>query len=184
MANTTTHVIRGTLHWAKVLGEPRMNTYTEEREWSVDVTPNKDGLAEIERLGLKDKLREPKENDSRKEEFISFRQREYRTDKEGNKVKNKPVRIVDIEGNEWPERTLLGNGTVADVKFNLRDNGKGRPKGIYIQAIRVLDLVPYEVQEFAPISSDDEFFSERNGEKPDTKGEVPEADDLDDDVPF
>lgn len=183
MANTTTHVIRGKLHWAKVLGEPRMNTYTEEREWSVDVTPNKDGLAEIGRLGLKDKLREPKENDSRTEDFISFRQREFRTDKSGEKVKNKPIRIVDIEGNEWPQSTLLGNGTVADVKFNLRDNGKGRPKGIYIQAIRVLDLVPYEVQEFAPISSDDEFFSERN-DKPDTKGESPEADDLDDDVPF
>jgi len=189
MANgSTTHVIRGELHWAKVLGRPRLNTYTEENEWSVDVTPNSDGVSELKRLGISDKMKSPKDGDKRKEKFISFRQREFRTDaKSGERIKNEPVKITDVRGESWPENKLLGNGTIADVKFSVKDNGKGRPKGVYIKAIRVLKLVPYEVQEFAPLSSDDEFFAGSDAseveeaEKPTTKRFDP---DLDDDVPF
>ena len=42
--------MRGTLHWAKVLGEPRMNDFAGQRQWSVDVTPDAKGLAEMKRL--------------------------------------------------------------------------------------------------------------------------------------
>lgn len=188
--NTTTHVIRGTLHWAKVLGAPRMNTYSEELEWSVDLTPNAAGRKELQRLGISDKLKQPKDNDSRKESFLSFRQKAFRTDPvTGDKIANDPITVKDITGEEWSQKKLLGNGTVADVKFRLKDYGKGKKKGVYIQAIRVLSHEPYETEEFAPLSEDDEFFAGgRDDEPQELDGEVQDApvsdDDMDDDVPF
>lgn len=192
-SNTTTHVIRGKLSWAKVIGEPRLNTFTDEREWSVDVTPDAAGLKELDRIGITDKLKTPKKGDPRKEDFISFRQKEFREDrKTGKKVENRPITIKDAAGNDWTGG-LLGNGTVADVKFTVSKKVAGRPRGVYIQAIRVLQHVPFEVQEFAPLSEDDEFFasSAKGGnaaeaadtgrsDEPDTDSD---ADDLDD-VPF
>ena len=117
----------------------------------------------IKKAGITDKLRDPKDNDSRKETFLSFRQKELRKDKSGNMVANQPIKVVDAGGNKWDETKMIGNGTIADVKFTVKDNGKGRPKGVYIQAIRVLQHVPYEVQEFAPLSSDDEYFAGSEG---------------------
>lgn len=187
MANKTTHVIRGELHWAKVIGQPRLNTFTEEREWSVDVTPNDEGRKELKRIGIADRLKEPKENDTRKETFISFRQKEFRTNaKTGEKTPNRPIKVVDAQGKDWPQDMLIGNGSVADVKFTVHDNGRGRPKGVYIQAIRVLDHVPFESQEFAPLSSDDEYFASSSTveDKPSSKSPSDNLDDLDDDIPF
>lgn len=187
MANgMTTHVIRGTLSWAKVLGEPRMNTFTNEREWSVDVTPDKAGLAEIKRIGISKKLKEPKENDARKENYLPLRQREYRTDrKSGEKTPNQHITILDAQGQPWPANKMIGNGTVADVKFTVKDNGTAYPKGVYIKAIRVLDLVEYAIQEFAPLSEDDKFFAGEDTPtaSPETASAADEPD-LDDDVPF
>jgi hypothetical protein len=58
--------------------------------------------------------------------------------------------------------------------------------GVYLQAIRILNLVPYASNDFEPLSSDDEFFAEASAD-----GRLPEGmepyvgdDDLDDDVPF
>lgn len=179
--STTTHVLRGTLYWAKVLGKPRKNTYTDENEWSVDVTPDAKGLEEIKRLGISDKL---KNKDDDRKDFISFRQRESRVDaKTGERLMNRPIRILDVQGNDWPQDKLIGNGSVADVKFTVKDNGRGKRKGAYIVAIRVLDLVPYQSQEFAPLDSDDEYFAKGAENTPVTASDSFE-DDLDDDVPF
>lgn len=181
---TTTHVIRGRLDWAKVLGAPILNTYSEEKEWSVDVTPDDKSKAEAKRLGMK--LRTPKGNDKRKEDFLSFRQREFRNDpKTGEKVKNDPIHVVDVKGEPWDPSAKIGNGSVADVKFTKRDYGVGKPKGFYIKAIRVLEHVSYETQEFAPLSADDEFFAspEDNLAAPDSSDDAA-VDDLDDDIPF
>lgn len=185
-SKATTHVIRGTLNWAKVIGEPRMNTFTDEREWSVDVTPDENGLAEIKRLGVADKLKEPKANDTRREKYLSFRQKEFRTDRDGNRVKNDPIKIVDAQGNPWPENKLIGNLSVGDVKFRLPPKVAGRPRGLYIQAIRVLEHVPFEIEEFAPLGDDDEYFG--SGRKADEgRAQEPDSasgDELEDDVPF
>jgi hypothetical protein len=192
-SNTTTHVIRGKLSWAKVIGEPRLNTFTDEREWSVDVTPDTNGLVELERIGITDKLKKPKKGDPRKDEFISFRQKEFREDrKTGKKVENRPITIKDAQGNDW-NGGLLGNDTIADVKFTVSKKVPGRPRGVYIQAIRVLNHVPFEVQEFAPLSEDDEFFaSSAKSNKPEAEDDEEQEEviidngdeDLDDDVPF
>lgn len=177
------HVIRGVAHWAKILGAPRKNNFDDGREWTIDVTPDKEGRTLLRKLGIADRLREPKEGDSREESYISFRHRELMAD--GSPAE--PIRVVDAAGDAWDDSRLIGNGSVVDVKFKVKDYGKGKKKGVYIRAVRVLELVPYASQEFAPLSSDDEYFAAGADE-----GEVarlpdglePElADDLDDDVP-
>jgi len=70
-----------------------------------------------------------------------------------------PIRIVNANNERWGN-DLIGNGSMVDAKFVVKDYGKGRKKGMYIRAIRVLELVPYVPQDFAPLTSDDEFFAE------------------------
>lgn len=176
-------MIRGSANWAKVVGAPRLNTYTNEKEWSIDVTPDKEGRALLRRLGIADRLREPKEGDFRTETFISFRHRELK--KDGNKAD--PIRIVNANNEPWGN-DLIGNGSTVDVKFVVKDYGKGKKPGVYIRAIRVLELVPYVPQDFAPLSTDDEFFAEGGVENdaPASKfASLPEGmePELDDDIP-
>lgn len=183
------HYIRGTLDWAKVLGPPRMNNFTGEKEWSIDITPNAESRALIRKLGLADRLREPKEGDKRTESFLSFRQKEFRADG----APSEPIKVYAADGSVWPDNTLLGNGTTGEIKFVVKDYGKGKKKGMYIRAIRVATLVPYESKEFATVSDDDEFFANatpapvaRRAEPPkvDLIAEVDAVDDLDDDIAF
>lgn len=188
MANKyTTHVIRGRLNWAKVLGAPVMNDYAKEKQWSVDVSPDAAGMTVLRSLKLDGKI---KNKGDARGNFISFRQSEFKK----NGELNDPINITDAKGNPWPENKKLGNETVADVKFSYTDFGQ--TKGSYIKAIRVLKHVPYVAQEFAPLSEDDEFFSSAvaDGEdgqelEPQTGSDTPAEvtsnhDDLDDDVPF
>lgn len=181
----TTHIIRGTLNWAKVLGAPVMNEYAKEKQWSVDVSPNKNGLAELRKLGLTPKM---KDKGDARGKFISFRQSEFK--KDGSP--NEPITVVDAQGNPWPKDKLIGNGSIADVKFSYTDFGQ--TKGNYIKAIRILEHVPYQSQEFAPLSEDDEFFagndntpsagSSDDDAAPSDTGEAPNLDDDLDDIPF
>jgi hypothetical protein len=193
MTTKTTHVMRARLDWAKVLGTPVLNKFSQEREYSLDATPiRKSDRDEIASIGIADRLKTPKADDTRKETFIHFRQREFRTDKNGEKVKNDPIKIVDVTGQPWGDK-LLGNGTVADVKYTVVDYGPGKHKGVYMAAIRVLDHVEYESQDFAPLSEDDEYFANRESgteasdakvDTPDSAGNTPNPDELDDDIPF
>lgn len=194
MAKGNTVVVRGELNWAKVIGEPRLNEYkkrelgVEEREWTVDVSPDAAGLEKFKEMKITEKLREPKgEKDTRTGKFVTFRHAEYRKDKDGDKVKNDPIKIVDATGQAWPEGKLIGNGSIADVKFRIPERRPGRPYGLYIQAIRVLEHVPFEVEEFEPLSEDDRFFAGDKKKDTPQKAETPaeETDeDFDDEIPF
>lgn len=183
--NRETVVIRGVAHWAKVLGAPRLNKFNGDKEWSIDLTPDADGLKELKRVGLTDRLRDPKDGDSRKEKYVSFRQKELRKDG----TPNDPIRIVDARNRPWGN-DLIGNGSVVEVKFQAVDYGPGKKMGMYIRAIRVLELVKYATEEFAPLSEDDEFFAaedEKTNEdtvEAELKRMDAESDDLDDDVPM
>ena len=184
-SENSTQYVRGIAHWAKVLGKPRYNRFNDENEWTIDVSVDKDGLKLFKALGIVDRLRDPKEGEDR-DRFITFRQREFKKDGE----RNDPIKIVDAAGEPWNQNTLIGNGSVVDVKFRVKDYGRGKKKGVYIQAVRVLSLVPYETQEFAPLSSDDEYFANTADEEstatPDFEKdfglEDTPDDDLDDDI--
>jgi hypothetical protein len=154
LANET-HVIRGIAHWAKVIGAPRKNEFTGEREWSIDLTPDAESRTLLRRLGISDRLREPKEGDSREESFFSFRHREFRADG----APADPIRVVNANAEPWG-KDLIGNGSEVNVKFVVKDYGKGKKKGVYIRAIQVINLVPYVIADFAPVQSDEEYFAD------------------------
>lgn len=194
MANNVKEiVIRGVLDYAKVLGMPRKHTglpkYDKGPYWSVDVTPDAKSMELIEALDLEDKLRPKKKKDAEKiakdtnrvgkGKFLSFKHLLKRADD----TENEPIRIVDAQGRKW-SGGLIGNGTVADVKVRVVDYGPGSDKGTYIQAIRVLDHVPFEANDFDPLPEDDEYAQTPLAEEQLEDQNTDTDDDLDDDIPF
>lgn len=181
MNKDKTIVVRGELHWAKVVGKARPYTgnpkYDKGPYWSVDITPDAKSLEILELNGVRSKLKTPKSGDSRTQPYLALRVLENRKDGE----KNPPPKIVDAAGEPWDNR-LLGNGTIADIKIKVKDYGSGSELGTYLRVIRVLDLVEYESNDFDAIDEDDEYF---NKAKAAPKTAQPADDeDLDDDVPF
>lgn len=176
-------VIRGELNWAKIVGKARPYTgnpkYDKGPYWSVDITPDAKSRELLKKYGIDKKLRTPKENDERKESFLSLKVLENRADG----TKNDPPKITTLQGQPWDD-SLIGNGSIGDIKIKIKDYGAGSEKGVYFQALRVLKHVPYEAQAFAPLSPDDEFFAGAEGSS-DTDAEPMETvEDLDDDIPF
>lgn len=154
MANTTeTVTIRGKLSFAKLLGDPVLNYSKDGKEWKTDFYDFP--VKEIKALGIGDRVKE-KDTYLDGKPYMSFKHPEYRKDGE---TRNDPIKITDILGKPWDDNKLLGNGTVADLKFRVVDFGKGKKKGVYLQSVRVLDLVSYEKQTFDPIDETDEFFA-------------------------
>lgn len=176
--------LRGKLFWAKVLGEPVDNYNKDGKEWVFDLALDDDGVKQAKAL----KVLNIKDKDDDRGKFITLKQKATRADG----TPNQPIRVLDAAGKPWNEEQKLGNETVADVKFEIRDYGKGKYPGIYPRAIRVLDHKEFASQEFAPLASDDEFFGKASKLEKDI-GYVPSKDeflghtaddDLNDDVPF
>lgn len=187
MSKETILTIRGKLHWAKLTGDARPYTgnpkYDKGPYWSVDITPDAKSRKLIAEAGISEKLREPKgEKETRKETFITLKQLLKKADGSNNK----PPKIINIQNQPWGE-ALLGNETIADIKVKVKDYGSGSEKGVYLQAVRVLQHVPYEGgAAFEELSEDDEFFAAATEglSEPDSEGNSSYSDQLDDEVPF
>ena len=121
----------------------------------MDLEITDDTKKELKALGIDNKIK-TKDNSLDGRPFLTFRQRELRP----NGEPNRPITVVDAAGNKWPEDELIGNGSTVDVKFTVVDYGKGKPKGMYISDVRVLDLVPYNKTAFEPLDKNDEFYEE------------------------
>lgn len=205
---TVTVYLRGTFYWAKIFGAPRPNYNRDAREWTFEFEPDEDSVQLLTDHGLRDRIKDNshKKGYEGRKPFLNLKRKEFRYDGEPND----PIRVVDASNGSWPANTLIGNGTIGDVKVNIVDYGPGKKKGIYPQAIRVLDLVAYESKEFAPIAKDDPYFSkvkkqedtfkkdfglEDDDDAPEPEAEKPapkrtrtnkkvREEDLDDDLPF
>jgi hypothetical protein len=164
-----TEFLTGKLYWAKVLGEPRPNFAKDGREWAFEFEPDEKGVQILKKHKLADRLKDKYEDRGK---FLTLRKPEF--NKDGNP--NPPIRVYDSEDNEWDKTKLIGNGTRAHLKIDIRDYGVGKKKGIYPAAIRVVDLVQFESSEFGAMDVPD--------------GDRPATDDfkkdfgLDDDLPF
>jgi len=167
MAKKNTHVIHGVAHWAKILGDPVPNYGGDNREWTIDVTPDADGTKILRDLGVDSRI---KNKGDERANFIQLRQKEKRLDG----TLNRAPAVVDEDGRPWPKDKLIGNGTVVDVKFSFRDYGPGKQPGIYPEAIRIREHKEYIPQHFAPIAGreDDEPKAD---EKP--QGHIKDFDD-------
>lgn len=173
--------IRGKLFWPKVLGEPVDNYSKDGKEWVFDLALDADGIKQAKVL----KVLNIKDKDDERGKFLTFKQkyREVGTNEDGSPRYTKAPRVLDATGKEWDKDTKIGNGSVADVKFEIRNYGTGKYPGIYPRAIRVLDHVPYDGgNDFPELSSDDEFFRKPTADEEGFGGHTA-TDDLDDDVP-
>lgn len=182
--NITTY-LRGTAHYAKLLGDPRPNFTGDNREWTVELELTPAGVEQLVDLKLSDRIKR-KEDFLNNAPYITLRQRETRRDGKTNSA----PRVVDIKGNPWDENILIGNGSKVDVRLNIVPPAKGKPKaGIYLNSVRILDLVPYvKAEEFPEIDESDPFFGNVASQEDELNRLIaankskPTAADLDDDL--
>lgn len=146
--NKATIFMSGKLFWAKVLGEPRPNYGGDAREWTFEFEPNDEGVKLLKQHKLTDRLKDKHEDRGK---YLVLRKSEF--NKDGNP--NPPIRVYDGEDNEWDRSRLIGNGSDADVKLDIRDYGVGKKKGVYPVAIRVTGLIQYQSSEFGGMDRDE-----------------------------
>lgn len=214
MAKPEFLVLRGVVNYAKIIGNARPHTglkkYDKGPYWSLELSPDASSRQLLVKKGLEDKMKsplvdgkgKPKKADPNRAgaklrsgevidanaDRISLKVLENRSDG----TKNSPPTVKDIRGNDWGS-DLIGNGTVADVKVKIVDYGEDSEAGMYLQNVRILELVPYEREDMEPLSEDDEYFSQAEGDDfaepesvshPDDYAPASNVDDLDDDVPY
>lgn len=200
--------LTGKLHWVRVFGTPRTNYNEDGREWAFEFEPNEQSIDELDARGLRDRLKDGRKKDGTirkgyedRKLFLVLKRKEF--DYEG--APNENIRVVDAANQPWNEKSMIGNGTDADVKVSIVDYGPGKFDGIYPVAIRVLELVAYVSEEFAPLDDgdprkmavqkakddfakdfglDDDDHEEEAPVKPSARKKAPIPDgELDDDMP-
>lgn len=154
--NRKTVYLKGYLYWVKVLDAPKPNFDGDAREWTFEFEPDAESMATLTENGLEDRVKDKrsKKNYEDREPFIILRRGEFKVDGD----RNDKIRVVDAANEEWNSKTKIGNKTLADVKVQIVDWGPRKKKGIYPLAIRILELVPYVPNEFAPLSEDDPHY--------------------------
>lgn len=138
-------LIKGTVKWCKILGEPHWGYENKHREWSTDVFPEEESLNRMIAEGLEDKIK-----DKGVGKFITFKRREIKIDGQPNQ----PIRVVDHHGEAWNPKSKIGNGSTVHVNFAVNEYGKNQ-KSANILSLQVWDHVPYEGGEF-PVKEDEE----------------------------
>lgn len=139
-------MIRGKAKWAKVLGAPVWGYEEAFREWTVDVHIDEETVERLKAEGLGDKIKE-----KNGETFVRFSRKEFKTDG----TPNKPIRIVDNQGNPWDEKKKIGNDSVVNVNFAINEYKKGK-FSMNILALQVWDHIPYEGGNDFPIKDGDD----------------------------
>lgn len=166
--------LRGKVFWAKVLGNPRPNYQGDAKEWTFEFEPDADGLKIIKEHKLTDRLKDKHEDRGK---YLVLKRSELTKDGEPNQ----PIRVYNNNDEAWDEKTLIGNGSDAVVKIDIRDYGAGKKKGVYPVALKIKELVKYQSSEFGGYDDPDAAPAE----KKDTfkKDFGLEEDDLDDPLP-
>lgn len=134
----------------KVLGDPVPNYNRDGNEWTMDFTPDAEGKKLLKELKIADKI---KNKGDERGDFIQLKQKET----QANGKANFPITVVDARNRPWDPNVKIGNGSTVEVKFKVVPY-PGKPTGVYPQAVRVLELIPYVRQEFAPLPEDNQYF--------------------------
>lgn len=140
MKKRVTEYLSGTVNWAKVFGKARLNYQKDAREWSLNLLPDNEALKTLKAHKLTDRIRE--DDDGTK--YVTLRSKTDVNDE----TSESPIRVYDAEYENWPNNTLIGNGSEVTVKVAIVDYGPGKKKGIYPEAILVTNLVPYVREDF------------------------------------
>ena len=176
----------GRLFWAKIVGDKALTNNYEgtAKEWTMEFEPEDTEF--LKDHGLLDRLKDKEDaKNPDKGRFLVIRKPELNYEGE----KNDPIRIYDDNNEAWGEDRLIGNGSKADLKLKIVDWGKGKKKSIWVVAVRITDLVPYETDEFGAMDAERGVSkpkkAKNTAKKPTTtkaKEDTPEN--IDDDIPF
>lgn len=130
---------RGKMYYCQALGKGVANYDKDGFEWTFDLAVSPEVLAEMDKEGTKKK---PKNKDDDRGDFFSFRKSTLKADGEAAK----PIEFVDRTGKEWDRSVAIGNGSVVDVKYMLKDYEYKNKKGVKrtILTVRVVEHIPYE----------------------------------------
>lgn len=186
MANKNQKIVfRGKTSYAKVLGDPVLNYSKDGKEWKTDVIIEDSTEKEMKACGIGDRVKK-KDDYLAGRKYVTFKQKEFRADG----TRNEPITVVDILGDAWNQKVLIGNESDVEITANIVDYGPGKRPGFYIRKMRVLKLVPYAGETVSEISPDDPFYAEAEAARARKAQEdaqfkkdfglAPEAEDLDD----
>ncbi len=131
----------GKLYWAKIFGPPRLNYNGDGKEWTFEFEPDKDGVAILKEQKLLDRLKNKHDD---RPAYLVLKKKELDADGKPND----PIRVYGPDNETWDSKVLIGNGTSAQVKLDIRDYGPGKKKGVYPTAIKVMELVEYKQTDF------------------------------------
>lgn len=125
------HIISGKAYWASVMSP---NT-TYEPVYSVDVCLDEDTKSLIESLGLTVQNKGDDRGD-----FVKIKRKVYKRD---GSERPSPI-VKDSQNNNW-DGSLIGNGSMVNVKFATYEWEYNKKKGVAsdLMALQVVDLVEY-----------------------------------------
>ncbi len=159
----------GPCKWAKVFEPQDPLEAGKSREWSIQLTldpqehKTMDFLTQLDDLfkEINGKAKVARDGIPYKEEVdwdtkeptglvtIKFKRKE--TSNKGNIIP--PPLVIDSQRNPWPADTLIGNGSKVKIKFSAYGwdavTGAGRGLSLWLEALQVIDLVPYEARDMA-----------------------------------
>jgi hypothetical protein len=169
LANQSFFTPVGPCKWAKVFEPQDPLEAGKSREWSIQLTLDPqlhktiDFLTQLDDLfkEINGKAKVARDGIPYKEEIdketgeptglviIKFKRKE--TSNKGNIIP--PPLVIDSQRNPWPADTLIGNGSKARIKFSPYGwdavTGTGRGLSLWLEALQVIDLVPYESRDMA-----------------------------------
>ena len=140
-----TMIISGTAYWASVVAPN--TTFDSDGVWEINVCNLDDNIvADLEAEGI-----DVKNKNDEKGNYVLAKRRVKR--KDGGV--NSPPKVVD-SNNTPMHNTLIGNGSLVNVKFSPYEWTFGNKQGIGLdlQAVQVVDLVEYSTgeEDFEPVS--------------------------------
>lgn len=129
------------VYWCKALGEPvdKFNP-RDGKEWTIDFALNKDHLKQMKAEGVTIDAYVKNKGDDRGD-FYSYRRNAIKNDGEPSK----PIKIVDVIGDDWNPKNLIGNGSFADIQYvvnEVKDHKGNRGKPAVLK-VRISKLVEY-----------------------------------------
>lgn len=149
-------IIKGTAHWAKIVGEPGWGYKKQHKEWSMDVSIDETTRKQLISEGMDGSYIKNKGDD--RGDFITFRRRSVKA----NGDPAKPIDITDAKGETWG-KDLIGNGSTVLVKIALNDREGAKTKKPSLIKVRIMNLVAYEGG--SGDSEDFEDYVDANGEE-------------------
>jgi hypothetical protein len=107
--------------------------------YKAQIIPDEESMGKFKASGIRTKVTEVKESG---EPLLTLkRNNKSFTFESGDSIGGGAPSVVDKEGNVWPEKVGIGNGSVVELTVEVYDTRNG--KGHRLEQVRVLDYIPY-----------------------------------------